>query len=242
MQTLSPETILAVWESGRDQHELDRALTLLAAGTPELSRDDLGSLTIGERDARLLRLRAMVFGPRATGIAECPHCANRVEFPVDTSAFLRASEEAHALHEVETEDARVRFRVPTSHDLAAVVTASDALGGLQRLLDRCVLEVKARNDDGSRELSPDALDAIGQAMLRADPAAEISLSLECPECGGRWQLGFEVADFFWQELAARARQLLREIDVIARAYGWSEREILRLPAVRRRTYVELLET
>ena len=241
MQTLSSERILAVWEAGRNQHEIDRALTLLAAGTPELSRDELGSLTIGERDSRLLRLRAAVFGPQATGIAECPHCASRVEFPVDTSVFVPSPEETGLPHEVETGNTRVRFRLPTSHDLAAVVVAPDATDGLQRLLDRCVLEVSPVNEDRLRGLSPNALDAIGQAMLAADPAAEISLALGCPECGERWQMGFDVADFFWQELAAQARQLLREIDVIARAYGWSEREILSLPPTRRRTYLELIE-
>ena len=241
MQTLSPETILEVWEAGRDQHELDRALTLLAAGTPELSRDELGSLPIGERDARLLRLRALVFGPRATGIAECPHCASRVEFPVDTSAFVPSAEQKSGPREIETGNAHVRFRLPTSRDLAAVVAARDATDGLQRLIDSCVLEVRT-DGERSRALSPEALDALGRAMLQADPAAEISLALECPECGGSWQMGFEVADFFWQELSARAQQLLRAIDAIARAYGWSEREILSLPASRRRTYLELIES
>jgi hypothetical protein len=125
--------------------------------------------------------------------------------------------------------------------LAAVVAAPDATNGLRRLLDRCVLEVSPRDADQFSDLSPNSLDAIGQAMLRADPAAEISIALECPDCGERWQMDFEVADFFWQELGAQARQLLREIDVIARAYGWSEREILSLPARRRRTYLELIE-
>jgi hypothetical protein len=33
---------------------------------------------------------------------------------------------------------------------------------------------------------------------------------------------------------------LREIDVIARAYGWSEREILGLSARRRQSYLETI--
>jgi hypothetical protein len=33
---------------------------------------------------------------------------------------------------------------------------------------------------------------------------------------------------------------LREIDALARVYGWSEREILNLPARRRQTYLELI--
>ena len=51
-RSLSPQKILDVWEAGRQQHELDRALTLLAAAYPELSRDKLADLTIGERDAQ----------------------------------------------------------------------------------------------------------------------------------------------------------------------------------------------
>ena len=35
MQALSAEKILAVWEAGRPQHDLDRALTMLAAASPE---------------------------------------------------------------------------------------------------------------------------------------------------------------------------------------------------------------
>ena len=239
MQTLSPEKILAVWEAGRDQHEIDRALTLLAAATPGVNRDELASLTIGERDTRLLHLRAAHFGAAATGVSVCPECATRIEFPVDTSTFTsRLRQPSNG----ETADGRVPFRLPNSHDLAEVANATDEAEGLQRLIARCVTDISvAGAPPQSRQLSPDALDAIGRAMLQADPAAEITLALACPDCGARWQIPFDVADFFWQEVADQAKRLLREIDVLARTYGWSEREILDLPAQRRRTYLELIE-
>ena len=49
---------------GQDQHPLDRALTLLAA-CPELTRDELAALSVGQRGglARLLTLRERTFGP-----------------------------------------------------------------------------------------------------------------------------------------------------------------------------------
>ena len=72
MQRLTAEKILAVWEAGRPQHALDRALTILAAASPGASREALADLTIGERDARLLQLRALVLGPRAEGFARMP--------------------------------------------------------------------------------------------------------------------------------------------------------------------------
>ena len=55
-----------------------------------------------------------------------------------------------------------------------------------------------------------------------------------------WELLFDIAEFFWTEISAQAQRLLREIDALARAYGWTEHEILSLPAQRRQTYLELI--
>jgi hypothetical protein len=234
MQSLSPEKILAVWEAGQQQHELDRALTLLATGPQGLGRDELADLTIGERDARLLQLRTLVLGPFATGFAECPQCGERVEFRIDIATLAQPKELAATPDEIDLDGTRIRFRLPTSHDLAEVVAAPDEAQGLRRLIERCVIEPGSPN-----ELPNEIVEALSQAMLEADPQAEIIISLSCPGCGRRWELLFDIAQFFWNEIAAQARRLLREIDALARAYGWTEREILSLPAQRRQTYLEL---
>lgn len=240
MRSLSAEEILAVWEVGRQQHELDRALTLLAAASHKLSRDELADLTIGERDARLLRLRRLMFGPAAMGFAECPECGERVELPIDTAALadgpvLAGSTNVATHHEMETNGSRVRFRVPNSRDLAEVVSASDASDGLHRLIVRCIIEVDPRN-----ELSSEDIEALARAMLEADPHAEIILVFSCPGCARRWEMLFDITHFFWNEIAAEARRFLREIDALARAYGWTEREILGLSTRRRQSYLELV--
>jgi hypothetical protein len=237
MQPLPPEKILAVWEAGRQQHELDRALTLLAAASPGRTREELAGLSIGERDARLLQLRTLVLGTSAHGFAECPQCAERLEFPVDTAALALPKEVAEKPHEIETNGTRILFRLPNSRDLAEVVASPDARQGLRRLVERCIIETSPPNE---QPFSSEVLEALSRAMLDADPQAEISLVLACPSCGHGWQAFFDIADFFWSELAAMARRLLREIDALARAYGWSEREILNLPARRRQTYLELV--
>lgn len=264
MRALSPAEILAVWEAGRPQHELDRALTLLlAAASPSpgetttvVSREELAELPVGERDARLLRLRALTLGPMAEGFAECPGCGQPVEFSVDTTALASPSEHGESttkVHELAAANGHpaIRFRLPTSRDLAEIVTAPDAAHGLQRLVGRCVLTATAAvNGDGADEsasssretgLSPETVEAVSLAMAEADPRAEIILALECPGCRHRWPMLFEVISFFWRELAVRAQRLLREVDALARAYGWSEREILSLSARRRQSYLELIE-
>jgi hypothetical protein len=234
-RSLSPEKILDVWEAGQQQHELDRTLTLLATAYPELSRDELADLTIGERDARLVRLRVQMFGASAGGTSGCPQCGEQVEFSLDTRTLADTGELAETAQEIEIDGACVRFRLPTSRDLADAVAAPDHSRGVRRLIERCVIEPRL-----PEELSDDVVEALSDAMAKADPQAEIIISLGCPNCGECWELLFDIAHFFWNEIAGQAQRLVYEIDALARAYGWTEREILSLPAQRRRTYLEVL--
>jgi len=234
-RSFSPEKILDLWEAGRQQHELDRALTVLSAAYPGVRRQELADLTIGERDAHLLRLREAVLGAGAAGISECPQCGERVEFPLDTRTLERGEGSAKTAREIEVNGIRVRFRLPTSRDMAEAVAALDQSRGVRRLIKRCVIEPSP-----PEELPDETVEAVGEAMVKADPQAEIIISLGCPNCGRKWGLLFDIAHFFWTEIAAQAQRLVCEIDVLARAYGWTEREILSLPAQRRRTYLEML--
>ena len=234
-RSFSPEKILDLWEAGRQQHELDRALTLLSAASPELSRDQLADLTIGERDARLLRLRTVMFGGSAAATCQCPQCRERVEFSLDTRTLAHTGELSETPREIEVNGTFVRFRLPTSRDLADAVTAPDQSRGVRRLIEQCVIEPRMPD-----ELSDEVVEALSHAIVKADPRAEIIISLGCPNCGKHWELLFDIAHFFWNEIAAQAQRLVYEIDALARTYGWTEREILGLPAQRRRTYLEML--
>ena len=53
------------------------------------------------------------------------------------------------------------------------------------------------------------------------------------------RFNFDIATVLWTELAGLARSLIEEVDALASAYGWSEREILALSGRRRRAYLEL---
>ena len=234
-QSLSAEKILALWETGRPQHALDRALTILAAATPGASRAALADLPIGERDARLLKLRALVFGRHAQAFAECPRCNERLEFPLDIAALEGRAPSRPTVapphYTTETNGTTIRFRLPTSRDLAEVVTAANNEDALRLLVQRC----SARED-----LPNETIEALSRAILEADPQAEVTLRLACPACGHEWDLLFDIGEFFWREISAQAQRLLRDIDTLARAYGWTEREILSLSAQRRQTYLEML--
>ena len=84
------------------------------------------------------------------------------------------------------------------------------------------------------------IEAITQRMAAVDPQADIRLKVTCPACQHTWLASFDTVHFFWDEIDAWARRTLQEVHVLASAYGWSETDILKLSAWRRRAYIELV--
>jgi hypothetical protein len=80
---------------------------------------------------------------------------------------------------------------------------------------------------------------VATQMAAADPQADVELALSCPACAHGWQVVFDIADFFWQEIHAWAKVMLRSVHTLARAYGWREADVLALTPTRRQFYLEL---
>ena len=76
-------------------------------------------------------------------------------------------------------------------------------------------------------------------MSEADPLAEVLVDVVCPGCETEFVADLDVGAFVWAEVHARARRLLHEVDVLARAYGWTEAEVLALGDQRREEYLTL---
>src|SRR5438876_2491176 len=113
MRALSATQLLDVWESGLTQTALQRALTLLGAAQPETPPVALAELSVGERDARLLTLREWFFGPRLTGMASCPACAERLDLDLSV-ADIRAPRDHRTPGPLflNTGEYEVSFRLP----------------------------------------------------------------------------------------------------------------------------------
>ena len=80
---------------------------------------------------------------------------------------------------------------------------------------------------------------IAEAVEAADPRADLTLNVACPECGEATRAELDIASYLWTELDAWARDVLLDVHLLATAYGWSEPEILALSPTRRRYYLEL---
>jgi len=242
MRALLAPDIVRMWEAGRDQRPIARALSLLSAAGAESSCEELAALPVCRRDSRLLELRRQAFGDTLQGFAECPQCAGHLDVQFAASAIQTAGDAAPSIQELESHGITVRFRLPTSADLTEAIAAGEiGVASKALLLSRCVIEARKEGAEiAPNELPMEVNREINRRMAAADPVAEVLLDLHCPLCAHSWQAFFDIASFFWTEISSHARRLLREVDVLARAYGWSEAEILGLSAIRRQAYLELI--
>jgi hypothetical protein len=238
MQVPSEAQLLALWEQGLRRHPVDRALLLCAWARPEVPGSRLPELPLGAINAALLRLREACFGGRIDAYVDCPRCGERLSLLLDAQDLLAGAAESDSRADFEL--AGFRFRVPCSRDLAAMAgmakgTVLDAEAAAHRLLELCCLEARHAASGELVEL----LAEVETGLAALDPTANLSLALACEACGHRWEADFDIGVLLWEEIEARARVLLAEIHGLARAYGWTEPEILALSPERRAAYLEL---
>jgi hypothetical protein len=226
-----------------------RAAALLRAAWPDASEDDVLKWSIGLRDARLLTLRRWLFGPDLAVVASCPSCGEPVESNFRVDEVLLAPEgqslaSRGGTHVIERQGYTVTFHAPRSSDLLALTEApiGSKLTAREQLLAHCVIDVRGDNGAPSdlAHLPAEVIADIGASMSAADPQADVQLACVCPSCGGAWDAIFDIATVLWTEIHAWARHLLRDVHVLARAYGWREADVLALSPSRRRMYLELV--
>lgn len=232
MRPLTAAELMDHWETGLQQSLLERSLGLLATACVA-DPEQIAALSIGERDARLLQLREWLFGPRLLNMAYCPHCAEQVEWET-TVQQLRLQPclqpDAITSRSLETAGYTIRYRLPNTLDICAAYTNAASL------LQRCILEVQP----GAQTLPDNVTDALMQRMSEEDPQADIRMLLNCPACSHQWEALFDIASYLWAELHQWALRLLHEVSLLARAFGWSERDILNMSAQRRQLYLEMI--
>ncbi|MBQ0986085.1 hypothetical protein KBZ10_16505 [Streptomyces sp. F63] len=252
--------LLAVWEAGLAEHGPGRALLLHRTARPGAGTGELLAMPVGERETDLFALRSTLFGERMQVRIECRACGTAMEFDLDAGQLTGDRPRPGGPLRVTEDGWVVEFRLPTVADLAAAVRAAaggeapdgepgagrgaEASLARRELLARCILSAVRNGEPVAGDRMPDALPErvrrrIAEAAGRADPAAEVTLHVTCPECGEATPAELDITSYLWTELDSWARDLLLDVHLLATAYGWSEPEILALSPLRRRYYLEL---
>ena len=260
MRSLSASELLNIWEWGRTQPSWSRALRLLATACPETTVDMLSKLSIGQRDTLLLTLRERTFGSQLVSLAVCPSCGERLEldFQIGDIRVTPPAEPVEMLV-LNVSDYEISFRLPNSLDLMAMVASSyteaermhatanasasheHVANAQEILIGRCLLKAAYNGEElAVHQLPPNLLNVVVEQIAQADPQADVQLALTCAACGHQWESLFDIVSFFWTEINAWVTRILREVHILASAYGWREADILAMSPRRRQLYLEMV--
>jgi hypothetical protein len=224
------QRILSLWERavGRPRWHRDDAL-LRDAGAPP---------ALGDRNRALLAIRNALFSRDWALTSACPGCDTVCEFAVDGVALaegLDARPPADSDTRFDWHGRPIAVREPTVDDLRGIANQGDVAGAVRALLARCL-----PGDIDPARLSEDEIDALGAWIESLDPAAAVMFALTCPACGGEWPAPLDVAEALWAEVQRAAELALTDVDALARAYGWTEDQVMGLSPVRRAAYLQLV--
>jgi len=248
VRPFSASDLLTVWEHGMNCPPAEKALLILRSAFPEASSTALTSLTIGQRDLCLLKLRDLTFGPRLTGVAVCPECNERVELDFDSRDIADANVRLPDFQSAEKTNNEfvlnllgweLRLRLPTNADLISL--SPDSNLAQMKLLEACLLDARQEGKPVQpADLPQEIISAIADRMMQEDPYLNISLALKCPACGQEWQMIFDIVSYFSNEINNWAARIMREVHHLASAYSWREEDILSMSARRRQRYLEMI--
>lgn len=232
MRPLSASTVIEVWERGLGRPSVERALVMLSACTEEPA-ESLPAVTIGQRDAMLTAIYRRLFGETLNAFAECPKCSERLEYSMSTRDLNRtkSTQDLTVMHG----ESSLQLRLPNSSDLRIASQCGSVAEARALLAQRCIV-----SEAVSLEQLPDSLvGKIAARLAEADPLAETLIHLTCAACRHQWQTVLDIEQFLWIKVASLAKRLLREVHILARAYGWREADILTMTATRRQFYLEM---
>jgi hypothetical protein len=204
------------------------------------SADQLLELTVGDRERLLLALAARLLGAELDLVTPCPSCRSLVEIPVRFADLIAVRPEVAADRiELQANDGRwtARCRPPTGDDLPRALRH-----GTRRLIVDCLTELidPAGNRVAGETLPPECEAPMSSALAELDPAAECRVEIACPSCAEAVEALIDGFTILRTAFGGPSR-LYDDVYRMARAYHWSEAEILALPLGRRRHYLAIAE-
>lgn len=192
---------------------------------------------VGERTAALLRLVALT--EQRDAISLCARCSSRAcaepfEFELPLQSLPGGGTDPGPLL-IQLDDGRaLTMRRPTGEDLRRWRDAQPGsrAEALRLMLDSLLLNGQAGPEDEA---------TMSASIAAMDPLVDFTVSCQCPACGARNEVAIDLETLALSSLANRQRALLQEVHHLASHYGWTESEVLAVPAARRARYLALIE-
>lgn len=230
--------------SGDPAEATTRVLAACWAGAGAGAVEGVWRLTLSGRIGGLASVLLASQAERDLAVAlRCPvdACGESFAAPVPLATLAALGEEAEAEPVVTAalgNGLGVRLRRPTGEDLRRWRSAgwSDAGEAEREVARSLVVQASTGEVDG------DAVAAgLSDRMAEVDPLPAFRLVTTCPACGGEVERELDLEAVLLERLTTRQQATLREVHRLASRYGWSEAEVLAVPAWRRAQYLTLID-
>lgn len=191
--------------------------------------------TLARRLQALLAVRcADASDAAASATVGCGACGSRFEIELPLAACVQDVDES-PLTVTPAQGRQLSARLPQAGDLA--VWRATAAHDETALAASLVLEVDGAVPAPDLVLTADEVEALAEQLAVRDPFTALQVEAACPDCGHGNAADVNLETLLLGDFAARQRRLLDEVATLARAFHWTEAQILELPAWRRAHYL-----
>ncbi|MBM9594987.1 hypothetical protein [Roseitranquillus sediminis] len=223
--------------SSRDRPALVTAVLATCAEPPVEDPEEVWRLTLAARVGGLLAIYAETVRTESLPLeVRCPHDDCRegmeVELPVPELVALAQAAEARPETDVAGQDGPIVLRRPRGTDqrLWRRRAYADGAEAEAALLASLVI---------SGTLAAEERSAAAEALAAFDPLSCFEIDVRCPECARQSGIPVDLEAVLLASLSRAQARMISDVDRLARRYGWSEAEVLAIPAWRRRRYLAL---
>ena len=193
---------------------------------------------VAQRLQGLLAIARSSVGEQLPALARCTdaECGGQIELDLGLRQFER---DAPTQLEWQAPDGTpLRCRLPDTGDLAAW----RAHGGDEAWLARRLVRLVAGQAPAPDWTFPSAwLAPFAAALEAADPLTALTLEVPCPFCEHPTPVAIDLEALLLDALRRHQQSVLEEVHRLARAYHWSEAQIVAMPGWRRRRYLARLQ-
>lgn len=214
---------------------------VLHIGEAAVTPDQLARLTIGDRERLLLAVCSRLLGAETDLAVSCPSCKSVVEVPISFRDLVTAQpQSADRRCGLAAPDGTwtAELSPPTAEDIERTLGRGPEAS--RRLLEACVTALfDAQGQSVARDTLPRECEGeLADNLLALDPLAECRIAVDCPHCTTAFETlldGFSLLKAAFGSAGA----LYGDVYRMARAYHWSEADILALPLMRRSQYLAI---
>jgi ssDNA-binding Zn-finger/Zn-ribbon topoisomerase 1 len=219
---------------------IERSLLLVSLSHPAYDFSQIAVMPIGERDAHLFAIREKWFGTIFINTANCPKCKQKMEWEMTVDDVKVLPNPANQMdNSLEYDGNLIKFRLPNSNDIMEVMALEEGISKEDVLLSKCI---EPESLPVPFQEMPLALkNALLQKMEACDPQSDVTLAISCPECGHK--LGHELRHHevtCGPSIDDWATNMVQDVYLLAKNFGWSENDILEMGSFRRSLYINML--